>query len=225
MRIPWKRIWDWLARCLPLFIFALLLFCDWAALGVILSLFNGESFVGYWIKHGIPFASAIGIAIMCSTFDIATWFRMFFFVRDTFGHGRTIYEVLNKQINIDRLNGELDYLKMLKLWGLRLYLRFVPQPRRYRPNDAPYLSRSEPYLWLAFYGFVPTCILPGVGYTVAFHLNPTRAFCMLAGANALKMVAFGYLAIHVPWQMLAIIIIVIVPLIRHIIERRHVGAK
>lgn len=217
----WKRIWDRLAICLPVFLFALLLIRDWAALGVILSFFNGEGFIGYWIKHGVSFAGAVSIAIACSTFDIAAWFRLFFFVRDTFGHGKVIYDILSRQIDIDRLNGELDYLKMLKLWGLRLYLKFVPQPRRYRPLDAPYQPHARPYAWLLFYGFTPTCILPGVGYTVAFHLNPTRAFCIIASANAIKMIAFGYLAIHIPWQILAAIVVIGAPSIRRIIERQY----
>jgi hypothetical protein len=206
---------------LPVGIFVVLLFNDWAAFGIILSLFNGEGFIGYWMKHGVPFLGAIGIAIACSTFDITMWFRLFFFLRETYGHGRVIYEDLRDQADLNRLNGEKNYLCMLRLWGMRLYLAYVPQPRKYRTLGSPYVTHLRQYAWLLFYGSMPTCILPGVGYSVAFHLDPMVAFPIIAVANTVKMIAFGYLALHVPWQAIAVIVVVVIPQVRKRIERQH----
>ena len=206
---------------IPVLIFALLLVCDWAALGVILSLVNGEGFIGYWMKHGVSFIPAIAIAIACSTFDVCMWFRLFFWIRDAYGHARAIYDHMEQQITLDRLNGEVKWLRRIQRWGLGLYLRYVPQPREYHRPGTPYAVSRWQYLWLLFYGFTPTCILPGVGYTVAFHLNPAVALPVILGINIVKMVVFGYLALHIPWQIIAVIIVVVVPWVRGQIERQH----
>jgi hypothetical protein len=221
VQFNWKWFWDRIALSIPLLIFALLLINEWAALGMILSLVNGEGFIGYWMKHGVPFMGAIAIAASCSTFDISMWFRLFFWIRDAYGHARLIYDRVEERITIDRLNGEAKWLRHIQHWGLGVYLRYVPQPGEYRRTGTPYAAHPRQYVWLLFYGFTPTCILPGVGYSIAFHLNPTMAFTILAGANAMKMVVFGYLALHIPWQIIAVIIIIVVPWVRGQIERQH----
>jgi hypothetical protein len=188
---------------------------------LILSFGNGESFIGYWLRRGVTFPHAVGIAIICGTIDLSLWFRLSYGIRDAYGHARVIYEAIRQQLTIDRLNGEVKWLRHIRHWGLRLYLAGVPQPREYRANGAPYRKHIRDYALLAFYGFVPTGIEAGVGYTVAFHLNPVAAFLVIAVSNTIKMLVFGYMALHVPWKVIAVAVVVGIPTTRFLIEWQH----
>ena len=223
-KVNWKWVWDRLVLPIPFLVFAVLLLREneWAALGVILSLCNGEGFVGYWMHHGISFAHATGIAVACSTFDITMWFRCLFWIRDAYGHARQIYDQLEPQATLNRLNGDVRWLRHIQRWGLRVYLSCVPQTPEYQKIKTSYVTPVKHYAWLLFYGFTPTCILSGVGYVVAFHLDPYIAFPILAGANAIKMVCFGYWALHTSWKIIVIIVVGVIPAVRRLIERQHV---
>jgi hypothetical protein len=212
-------MWRYSALVIVFGIIAVSFFNATMAVDLVRSFINGESNIGFWMVHGWSFKKSIAIAIACSTWDIFSWFALFNALKGLYQRAKPIYDALVAGHEIEQLNGRADWIRRLCRIGLKIYLFCVPQPSdRFEASGSHRSFRY--YLPLLFYGFAPSCIWTGVGYSFSFQLSPFLAFFVVSFANSLKMVAFGYLAFFVgPWVVA--VSVTSIPVVRWVIERHH----
>jgi hypothetical protein len=154
---------------------------------------NGESMVGFWVRHGATLFVGTTIGITCSTYDIFTWFCLFRWLRAIYPAVQPVYERIYGEEMIIR-NATTPWLAKAHRIGERIYYFLVPQPDRVYLRDSGVRTYHH-YLLLLYFGVSPGGMWTGVCYVLAFRLNSLLAFLILASANACKISLFGYLAI------------------------------
>ncbi len=196
-----KRI-GWLWKILTLLVIATitaLTFMDERyAVDFARSIINGETSIGFWMKHGLTFSHSLVIAICCSTYDIFTWFYLFNSIHDGF-HKMDSWLVTFFKNHVETAAAKGGWVR--KFWWLaeKTYRFCVPQPASILRGGEweAEKNRLSYYCPLPLYGLCPGYIWTGIGYSISFQLEQISAFCILALFNGLKMVGAGYLTLKI----------------------------
>ncbi len=178
------------------------------AFDLIRSFLNGETAIGFWMKHGLSLRQAVAMVTICSTYDLFTWFYLFGFIKGVHGRvesWRSGFFRNNIAVAKEKSRSASKFLSLAE----KVYLFCVPHPEKICEHGPEKNAVGNPryYLPLVFYGYCPAYIWTGIGYSMSFRLNTVAAFIVLAAANAMKMITAGYLTIRIGvWGVFAIII-------------------
>ena len=205
MRKLAKRLWLLFFVAIILTITVVSCYDERLAFDIVRSIANGETSIGFWMKHGTTFTDAVIIAIICSTYDISSWLYLFNSVHNKWE--KTDSQIL--RFFHDRIETAVKNCKNFWWLAKKTYQFCVPQPSKiFKDYDAETpKDRRRCYYPLAFYGFFPGYIWTGIGYGIIFQLNQSAVFLILSFFNAIKMICAGYLTLRIGvWGVLFVII-------------------
>jgi len=181
--------------------------------------FNGETAIGFWIKHGVLFWTSVLIAILISTWDIRFWFSCFDIADWCIEKIKSLYKWFVKKaepfyrriprselVMVRESFPEIKKERFSRVyrWGKKIYLFFKPQPQI--DAEARRKLGIRPYLMLPFFGVTPGFIWSGIQYSRETGLNQTASFLLISAGNALKMVIAGYVSLRIGiWGVVGIV--------------------
>ncbi len=201
------KTWKWIAGGIVSVFLLAWWFNPLYAAGLSWSFAHGESSSAFWGgKLGFPFWASFAISTACSSFDIFSWFCLYAQVKKFYDRlVQPLYQEVDRRIDVRTINGKGEWARIAFRYCQGIYYLLVPRPGTSINEKKTFRRAARRYLPLLAYGFVPTCIGTGVGYSFSFGLNLGVAGVMLAIGNAGKMAVFGYFAVKVPfWSVVPI---------------------
>jgi hypothetical protein len=221
MAFDFLKIWKRVAGAIALSLLLLVWFYPLAAAGLIFSLWNGESSVAYWCRvMNLPFLASFAIATTCSSFDIFTWFCLAEKTEKIYDDlTRPLYDRLGNLTGQKTIDQKARWIRVTYRFCCKISRLLIPQLKRNEAGPRTTEPTMRHYAFLLIYGFVPTCIWTGIGYSLSFKLHLGVAWLILALGNTAKMACFGYFAVKLPfWTALPVFFFGPI-IIRHMIDR------
>jgi hypothetical protein len=199
------KIWKWLAGAIAFTILLFLWFDPPSAGGLFWSFVNAESSMAFWNrKMNLPFWVSFGIATACSGFVIFTWFCLFTKAKTFYDTlARPLYNELKQRTDLGTINGNAEWVRTVYRFCCDICTLLIPRPTEVAGEKKTIRRILRRYAPLLAYGFVPTCVWMGVGYSLSFRLNMFASWFILTIGDAVKIAFFGYLAVKIPfWSVL-----------------------
>lgn len=213
------KIWRWSPLCVVLpGLFIVSYLNEIYAIDLARTFLNGETAVGFLVKHGWQFRTALSIAILISTYDTLYWF----FALRSLAHCKKKFEewLEAAEKRLEKFFGGNFPLVLSEFrtgfpWALKAYWATKTvlnwfAPRLTVPPPGTIICKKKiliGYCSLPFYGAFPGCIWKGVDLSISLGLNGALSRLLVCLGNSAKMVGAGYLAMHIgPWGVVAVVL-------------------